>query len=202
MSAQAVIRDQHSTAGNPPGSIRELGAPSLPPGLADWVPDLEFGSSLCDDDTQACRLTVDLIRVIYLGEDIGSDWRYWVFVEGVLWDSGERRLPWHEIDTLNVPIYERIVGPCESSRPIYIQIRARERDRFLFLDLDDIGVEFRAPTLRCIELRDVQALSVPVPVRERRLFPWVTRRVAVLRFDFLLTTECIERPGSHFGKGD
>lgn len=156
-------------------------------GNLDWFPGMDLSMPSQDEVTQACMLKVELIRVIYFGEDIGSDWRYWIWVNNTLWDSDERNLEWHEIDILNVRIFEQNVGSCESSLPVFIRIRARERDRLF----NDIGFGFRIPTVRCIEQGDVQPISIPVPVEERSLFNWFNRPVAVLRFDLLLTTECI-----------
>lgn len=106
MSAQTEIRDQRGEIHKTPITARASDAPSIVLSLVDWVPDLELGSLVPDDDKRACRLTVDLVRVIYMGEDIGSEWRYWVWVDNSLWDSGERNLRWQEIDALSVRIIE------------------------------------------------------------------------------------------------
>lgn len=149
---------------------------------------------LVDEGRKHCRLTVELLVVIYGGQDVGSSWRYSVTVEGCLWNSGPRAMQWGETDVVGAVVCDRVLNNgCGLPRQVSIEVRARERGGFW---LDDIGEGFGLIFLRCIELGSSAQLSVPVPVAEfqSKMLRSILRlpsKKALLQFIFQVRAQCL-----------
>jgi hypothetical protein len=145
-----------------------------------------------------CRVTATLRAVHYLGDNIGSKWRYYISVNNTLWSSDLRIVhcgTWDYVDKL---IYDNVfVGGCGLLELVTISVRARECDRFLF---DHIGYGFYATGLPCLEKPSRSSwvvILVPVPECPEylsRLWRWLFRKdkkVALLHFVFEVTAQCV-----------
>lgn len=150
------------------------------------VPDLEL-----DPRGQPCRIVARLRLVRYDGDDVGSNWRWFIAVDGVAWDSGPRTLARGQLVATGETIHDRTIsGGCGTLRIPVISVRAVEHDPFL----NDMGFAVATTAIWCRDQASTQRVLVVVPVEERtlwnKLIPWLRRKTAILLFIIDISAAC------------
>jgi hypothetical protein len=142
-----------------------------------------------------CRITVILRGVYYDGDNIGSDWKYEVSVNGGVWVTPVHTVQWKTWDVVNEKIYEEVVeNACQMMTVVCFFIRARERDGYCF---DDIGKRAEVTVMPCEEKPTPRRLIIGVSVPEYSFFKWLRillrkyQQSALLYFVFEIETQCV-----------
>jgi len=141
-----------------------------------------------------CRIIVNLIGVRYAGDNVGSQWRFEVAIDGQYWNSGTRSMAVNNWLPIGEKVYDEVKrGGCGLIHPMGFFVRARELDWFIF---DDIGAAHRIVSTGCTEEGTNQWVFLPVSVREYPsfFFPWIFRRfrkTAQLLFYFSMEAKCV-----------
>jgi len=169
-----------------PGSVVEDGLDIHIPGIP-----------VTEDDRKRkpCRVIVTLIGVYYGGDDVGSEWRYEISVNGGSWVSDLRIVHWRTWDSVDHRVYDEVLEyGCGMTQLVKFLVRARERDWFIF---DDIGKSFDLTALPCLKEKSRRQVVILVPVEEypSGVWRWLLRshtRTALMHFVFEVEAQCVE----------
>ncbi len=147
-------------------------------------------------DPKWCRLRVRLLWVHYTGAaDLGSQWRWWISLRGVEWDSGPRQLAFGETLVLG-PRGQQIVDVsflslCDYTGPDELLIRAEESEGWL----RDRGLRLEPLQIPCLSQETTNAILVRVLVSRGTPLGWRRPRkglAAELLFALAIrTTGCL-----------
>lgn len=156
-------------------------------------PDLVDPQIVPDPGRRPCRVTAHLRLVSYstAGDDIGSRWRWYIVIDGTLWDSGPRTMAHGATIFSGELIHDRTVaGACGTTRLPVITVKAQETSGLL----TDVGTAFMATAITCRDQPATQHVLIHVPVPQRTLLGrgllWPPRRRALLIFFIDLTAAC------------
>ena len=142
-----------------------------------------------------CKITVTLNAVYYGGDNVGSDWKYVISVNGHTWLRDFHTFNWNTWDPVGQKVYEEVLeNSCGLTHVLSFFIRARERDPFIF---DDVGERVDLMAIRCEEEKSARRLITPVHVPEISSFRWMRKllkrfpRTALLIFIFDIEAQCV-----------
>lgn len=122
-----------------------------------------------------CNIKVTLDDVVYDGQDVGSDWRYTIVVEGKTTEVPEHDFSPNERERPNIVVFDAACGRCPGIAALLLTVDAIEVDIS-----DDVGTASRLINVPC---PGVQVEKLVARVREGD-------SVADLTFTFTIEATC------------
>ncbi len=140
--------------GDPHGGIEWPEKPprGWPPG-AEWPPRVVYGTPSVTPTTptlpaateRACRIRVDLLRISYGGEGVGTDWKFGVIVQGRDQRYDQQTLALNSTRVIARTLLDTTSGKCGENVPIDFVCMATEVDTVV----DDNGQTAVVKTYAC-----------------------------------------------------